>query len=808
MPTSPVASRNTGKSAGWLSNAYFLLDSFNLLLMNPKLSSLFCSAALFSLALPVAQAQAPQPMIRHLDTGYLLHYNFNALTPYSWGKSAPKISGWDVDQSGGKFDFSPKDGFDLQWFKLIDTSDKAGFTIKHQIAEQTAGELTLEFRFRMPMKMDGVSWQLRDMTQAVINITTAGSNLYWDASQGNSTILQPYEASHDYGIKVVADISNHVADVYIDGQLKGHAIPFANPASSIDYVLIKTGDSATGELFLSPVNIYKGYAVNESFVTGSPGSLPSDWTASASTTGSATVEKFACCAAPDIFSLKLAALPGQVASAAKHFPALSGKTIFEYRFMLPQAGDGMSAKIGFHDQAEIGIGTSHGALYCNPGDTSTPIVLAPSYRTNLWYMLKVVADPAAGIADIFLNGKLAASKVAFKSPNSSFDTVNFFATAGTIWIDDVRVYAWHDYPADYVPEPKPCPTKAPYIVGLQSCDLYREGTADSGWEYIYPAGGARKPYLGWYDEGIPEETDWEIKWQVEHGITFELHCWYRPAGDAVGNPIKNGDMDHSIIEGLFNARYSSFKKFAIMYTNDNGGSTTYDDFCQNMVPYWIEYFFKDPRYFKLDGKPVICLYNYDKLKQDLGGADKVKSAVQYLRNEAAKSGFPGLVILTEYRQWGNAPVIQERKAAGFDAIYAYTWFTPHFDEQKDHNLEQRDVAGQASIDQVPSLGMGWDATTWGGSSSGWATKDEYKKTALWVRDTLMPSEPATSLGRRLVLLDNWNEFGEGHAIMPSQIHGFDYLDVIQEVFTDGGSPDDSKPTDQQKHRINILFPRN
>ncbi len=80
-------------------------------------------------------------------------------------------------------------------------------------------------------------------------------------------------------LALLPDISHRTAYVYIDGQLQGHALPFANAVDSIDYALIKTGDSATGELFLAPVNIYKGYAVNETFVTSCPGKLPVDSTA-------------------------------------------------------------------------------------------------------------------------------------------------------------------------------------------------------------------------------------------------------------------------------------------------------------------------------------------------------------------------------------------------------------------------------------------------------------------------------------------------------------------------------------------------
>jgi hypothetical protein len=48
----------------------------------------------------------------------------------------------------------------------------------------------------------------------------------------------------------------------------------------------------------------------------------------------------------------------------------------------------------------------------------------------------------------------------------------------------------------------------------------------------------------------------------------------------------------------------------------------------------------------------------------------------------------------------------------------------------------------------------------------------------------MDALPADSLGRRMVMIDNWNEWGEGHYIMPHRQHGFGYLDAIRAVFTE------------------------
>jgi len=43
--------------------------------------------------------------------------------------------------------------------------------------------------------------------------------------------------------------------------------------------------------------------------------------------------------------------------------------------------------------------------------------------------------------------------------------------------------------------------------------------------------------------------------------------------------------------------------------------------------------------------------------------------------------------------------------------------------------------------------------------------------------------PIDSIGRKIVILDNWNEWSEGHYISPHEGNGFQYLQAVREVFT-------------------------
>lgn len=708
----------------------------------------------------------PKPFVRELQTGYLLNTFFLSPRPYSWTqRETVKLSGWEVDKAGGDFDFCPTGefgkgfAFHSEWFKLVDTSTTASVTLRHQIARQTDGTLTLEFRFKMPAVMDGACWQLRDLGQAGVSLATQGGQLRWESGPA----IVPLEPNREYGVKLTADLKAKKADVYVDGELKAANCPFLNPIASVDDFLVITGEAATGELFLNPVNIYKGYLLNETFVACGVGKPPAEWELR-----DAVVEKFECGTKPDIFSLKVNG------EAIRKVPAWPGKTVFECRFLLPATADGVAIDLA-------GVRLER---------------LAP-YRPNFWYLAKVVADPRTRTAEVWLNGKQLPNKLTFPKAG---ETIRF---AGNLWVDDLQVYPWRDYPADYVPEPHP--VKAGVLLGVQSCNLWREGRAYAGWDYVYPYRDKRRPALGWYDEGDPEEIDWEIKWKVEHGIGFEQHCWYRP-NNAINQPIKDGVLDQALIKGLFNARYSALARFTIMYTNQGAGETNPRDWRENIIPYWIEYFFKDPRYLLLDGKPVLSIYDLKNFLASFGGTAGARQAITILREEVAKAGFPGILILMEDRS-GDAKKLRTFKEIGCDACYAYTWGAAQASVQRDKNLRQRRVAEAAGLGMLPSISMGWDREAWGVHDGFWLPKSDYRALAQWVKDELLPGFAPAALGRRIVMLANWNEFGEGHFLMPSALAGFDYLDALREVFTAGGTHEDLVPTARQKRRFTVLFPR-
>jgi hypothetical protein len=265
-------------------------------------------------------------------------------------------------------------------------------------------------------------------------------------------------------------------------------------------------------------------------------------------------------------------------------------------------------------------------------------------------------------------------------------------------------------------------------------------------------------------------------------------------------------LDQGIIKGLFNARYGHLKKFAIMYTNEGAGETNPRDWREHIVPYWIEYFFKDPRYLKLDGRPVVSIYHLGHLQRMFGGMEACRAAIATLRDQCQQAGFSGVIVWMEHRG-ADRNTLKTMKDMGVDYCYAYTWGTPDVKTQRNHNLAQRDAAAAVGFNMLPSISMGWDREPWGVHDGGWAPVKDYRGLAQWAKEELMPTLPADSLGRRVLMLANWNEFGEGHFLMPATLAGFGYLDALREVFTASGPHEDAKPTAAQKRRFTVLYPR-
>lgn len=350
--------------------------------------------------------------------------------------------------------------------------------------------------------------------------------------------------------------------------------------------------------------------------------------------------------------------------------------------------------------------------------------------------------------------------------------------------------------------PVPVAAETDYNIGAMYFPGWKPGH-HIGWDKIKPF-PRRKPLLGWYDESDPRVADWEIKWALEHGISFFAYCWYR--GKNLGKPVRVEDLHlgHGLHEALFKSQYVDQFKFCIMWANHVPVVESLDDFKQHVIPFWINQYFLHGSYLKVHNKPILHIFDPWLLARDLGGIDAVKAAIEALNEACLKVGFDGAWTMARSQSFDRDELTNVKKM-GFDYVFAYCW-APGFSETEPppEQYPSRETAVRYQLDSMrrwqemgilpflPTATMGWDPKPWENAGCFWLRPEnmlrfkllpeDYRRVCEGVKE-MMVEFPSTSLARRMLLLDNWNEWGEGHYISPHQEHGFDYLDVVRDVFT-------------------------
>lgn len=342
--------------------------------------------------------------------------------------------------------------------------------------------------------------------------------------------------------------------------------------------------------------------------------------------------------------------------------------------------------------------------------------------------------------------------------------------------------------------PTPVPAKTDVLVGAMDCPLWETDHPEM-WANIlkHPE---RTPALGFYAQENPEVADWETKWAVENGISYFVYCWYR---DGQGGPVKQR-FGSAIHQGLFQSKFRSKMKYAIMWENQergHAGVSDEHDLLDNLFPFWMHNYFKDQGYLKVDNRPVLYIYRPELLVQDLGSIVNVKNALNEMRKRCVEAGFEGLYMLGEYR--GLDPKAFELiRDLGLDAVFAYVLGGPDRGTPEEIIRAQIDYTRKAGalkiIPTIATASQAWSG--WADEGPLWKLPPSGFEELLRREKAYVQSQPAGSLSSRMLLLDNWNEWGEGHYIAPYREYGFGYLDAVRRVFAPNSpQPENLLPED-------------
>ncbi len=335
-----------------------------------------------------------------------------------------------------------------------------------------------------------------------------------------------------------------------------------------------------------------------------------------------------------------------------------------------------------------------------------------------------------------------------------------------------------------IPPPRPVSAGA-YQVGV----YYFPGWPTREKWKVLDAFPERTPLLGYYAEGDPSVMDWQIKWAVEHGISFFVFDWYWDRG--------RRQLEHALHDGYLKARFRPYLKFCLLWANHNPRGSSSEADLLAVVDHWTAHYFREPGYVRLDGKPVVIIFSAKRLREDMG-SEAVAAAIRRMRARVEAAGFPGLFLMGTVDE--NPDNIAALHAEGYDAGTGYNYPRAGMQDESGNRGPYEDavdgyeriwtrIARVGRLPYVPVTEPGWDARPLRGDKALVRTG----RTPAKFRDMLTRARAFVDLhplagGQRLVLVEAWNEYGEGAAVEPHYEWGFAYLDAIREVFADLRGP--------------------
>ena len=321
----------------------------------------------------------------------------------------------------------------------------------------------------------------------------------------------------------------------------------------------------------------------------------------------------------------------------------------------------------------------------------------------------------------------------------------------------------------------------------------------------------RHPLWGYVNEADPAVMEMEIDQAVSHGVNVFIFDWYW----FDGRPF----METTLTNGFLKARNRDKMKFYLMWANHNvenywdtriskygseniiwRGGVDREEF-EKVCKRNIEMFFKQPNYYKIDGKPVFMIYEVTTFIEGIGGVDAAVDALKWFRAEVKKAGFPDLEL--QFTMWDtqfNYSGVDAAKAGserprdafarklGFNSMSHYQfchfiWMDDDYQNILDRAYEEWDkLDKEFTIPYYPHVSIGWDNSPRTGDSA--VVKDntpERFEAALRKAKAWLDARPKT---HKLITINSWNEWTETSYLQPDDVFGYGYLDAVKKVFVD------------------------
>lgn len=323
----------------------------------------------------------------------------------------------------------------------------------------------------------------------------------------------------------------------------------------------------------------------------------------------------------------------------------------------------------------------------------------------------------------------------------------------------------------------------------------------------------RYPLWGYVNEADPYIAEMEINAAADHGVNVFIFDWYWYDG----LPFLEGQLN----DGYLKARNNDRVKFYLMWANHDvnltwdkrnaddamsqkNKSLIWNGFVdriefEKIANRWIDKYFSQPSYYKIDDKPVFMIYELRNFIKGLGGVKQAKDALDWFRKQTIKAGFKGLELQITMRKETNkkfSAIPGDNEGTQKDVIeqlginsLTHYQFVHSTDVDRDYNEIVKDVvkdwnstSDNYSAKYYPHVSIGWDASprTFGirpGIVKN-NTPDNFEK-ALVEAKKFVDAHPDQA---PLITINSWNEWTETSYLMPCTMFGYGYLNAVKNVF--------------------------
>jgi hypothetical protein len=328
------------------------------------------------------------------------------------------------------------------------------------------------------------------------------------------------------------------------------------------------------------------------------------------------------------------------------------------------------------------------------------------------------------------------------------------------------------------------------------------------------------PTWGYQNEAKPEVMAQKIAAAADYGVNVFIFDWYY---------YNDGPyLDDALDEGFLHATNQARVKFALMWANHDwydiqgynpannnlkllypGKVTpvTWDKICDLV----IARYFRQPNYWRLDGKPYFSIYEMSQFLDSFGSIENARAALDQFRAKVRAAGFPGLHVNAIV--WGEPNLPGGKTPPGWpklchdlalDSLTSYTWV--HHGALNNDTFPVSDylwgrqkylsfwarAQTDYSIPYFPNATINWDNSPRAAAGADWSrpaapvvnsvitgnTPAAFQQSLAFIKARLLalPTQP------KIITINAWNEWPEGSCLEPAQQYGYGYLEAVKAVF--------------------------